>query len=243
MVRPLSIYSASHFCFRDYRVLWIVLISSIPSFCFLFLFGECGPISSIRLAGEFRVPLSFCSECSGAPSMFCLLYNPSVWLPLSKAQFLGCIATHRAKAMACLTAEMPGLLGWHQGLRVTVLPLTSWERTVEFSLQKLPSLQIEGSCADSCWMDATTGPDTSAGGKGEACRWVLCCPSQQPTVLQVPNKSEVTCFPINHSSAPQTPHCGNAPLLSPSASRCFGLTVGLPIYILQQKCPSFRFLD
>lgn len=214
-------------------------MSSFPSFCFLFLFGECGPISSIRLAGGFPVPLSFCSEFSGAPSMFCLLYNPSVWLPLSKAQFLGCIATHRAKAMACLTAEMPGLLRWRQGLRVTVSPWphgkgqsNALRRSSHVSRQRGVVRIPVG------WMQPQA-PIPLLWAKGKPAGGVLCCPSQHPTVLRVPSKSEVTCFPSTHSSAPQASHCANAPLLSPSVSRCFGL----PVCILQQKCPSFRFLD
>lgn len=70
--------------------------------------------------------------------------------PLSKAQTLGCIAVHWVKAMTCITKEMPGLLGRHQGLKVTVVSLTSCERTIECFLQKFPSLQLEGSLADSC---------------------------------------------------------------------------------------------
>lgn len=48
--------------------------------------------------------------------------------PLNRAQFLGCIATHNVQAKTWFPAEMPGLLGSLQGLRVTFLP-TSCERT------------------------------------------------------------------------------------------------------------------
>ena len=60
--------------------------------------------------------------------------------------------------MWLVSAEMTGLLGWHQGLKVTVLSLISWEKTFRFSLQKLLGLQTEGSPTDSCRVVVATGP-------------------------------------------------------------------------------------
>ena len=148
--------------------------------------------------------------------------------------------------MWLLSAEMTGLLGWHQGLKVTVLSLILWEKTYKFSLQKLLGLQTEGSPMDSCRVVVATGPmPLLMAGNGSPTGLILCCPSQHPTVLQAPDNDEVTYFPGDHGSAPQTPQWGfrGVPSALAVCRRCFRLRVRLSLYILHQRCPSFRFLD